>query len=73
MTSDLVFHGDRVPGHVDAFDWSEGCEGLSDGVFSQLVVDGAHINSTHDGERSLALSGHLNTHGRFTPTNHTCS
>lgn len=62
MTSDLVFHGDRVPGHVDTFDWSKWGEGLSDGVLSQLIVDGANVNSTHDGQSSLTLSCYLNTH-----------
>lgn len=62
MTSDLVFHGDRVPGHVNAFDWSKRSKGLSDGVLSQLVVDGADVNSTHDGQSSLTLSCYLNTH-----------
>lgn len=54
-----MFHGDRVPGHVDAFDWSKWSKGLSDGVLPQLVVDGAHIDATHDGESSLTLSRHL--------------
>lgn len=54
-----MFHGDRVPGHVDAFDWSKRSKGLSDGVLPQLVVDGADIDATHDGESSLTLSRHL--------------
>ena len=59
---DLVFHCDRVPGHVNAFDWSKRSEGLSDGVLSQLIVNGAHVNSTHDGQSSLTLGGYLSTH-----------
>ncbi len=59
--SHLVFHGDRVPGHVDAFDRSKRSKGLSDGVLPQLVVDGADVNSTHDGQSSLTLSCYLNT------------
>lgn len=56
---DLVLHGDRVPGHVDAFDWSKGDEGLPDGVLAQLIVDGAHVDPAHDGQSSLALRCHL--------------
>lgn len=59
VTSDLMLHGDRVPGHVDAFDGSEGDEGLPDGVFAQLVVDGANVDAAHDGQGALALSRHL--------------
>lgn len=62
--SDLVLHGDRIEGHVDAFDWSERSERLSDGVFSQLVIDGADVYSTHDGEGSLTLSSDLSTSAR---------
>jgi len=61
---DLVLHGDRVPGHVNAFDWSKGGKGLSDGVLTQLVVDGADVDSTHDGQSSLSLSCYLNAHRR---------
>lgn len=60
LMCDLVFHGDRVPGHVDAFDRSKWSEGLSDGVLPQLVVDGADVNATHDGQSSLSLSRYLN-------------
>lgn len=59
--SDLVLHGDRIPGHVDAFDRSKRSKGLSDGVLSQLIVDGADVYSTHDGQSSLTLSCDLNT------------
>lgn len=55
----LVFHGDRVPGHVDAFDWSKRSEGLSDCVLPQLVVDRADVDSTHNSQSSLTLSRHL--------------
>lgn len=57
--SHLVFHCDRVPGHVDAFDWSEWDKGLPDGVLSQLIVDGAHVHSTHHCQGPLTLSRHL--------------
>lgn len=60
MKSDLVFHGDRIPGHVDAFDWSKRSKSLSDGVLSQLIVDGADVHATHDGQSSLTLSCNLN-------------
>lgn len=59
--SDLVFHGNRVPRHVDALDGSEGSKGLSDGVLTQLIVYGAHIHPTHDGQCTLPLSCHLPT------------
>lgn len=59
VLSDLVLHGDRVPGHVDAFDWSKGDEGLPDGFLAQLVVDGAHVDPAHDGQSSLALRCYL--------------
>lgn len=59
---DLVLHGHRVPGHVNAFDWSKGGEGLPDGVLSEFVVNGSNVHATHDGERSLPLSRHLNRH-----------
>lgn len=55
----LVFHGDRVPGHVDALDWAERRESLPDGVLAELVIDGAHIDAAHDGESSLPLCCHL--------------
>lgn len=58
--SDLVFHGDRIPGHVDALDWSERGKGLSDGVLSQLIVNGTNVYAAHDGQSSLTLSRHLN-------------
>lgn len=47
--TDLVFHCNRVPGHVNALDWAEGGKGLSDGVFTKLIVYGANIHPTHDG------------------------
>lgn len=59
--SHLVLHGDRIKGHVDAFDGPKGGKRLSDGVLSQLVVDGADVHSTHDGEGPLTLSSHLST------------
>lgn len=61
LTPDLVLHGDRIKGHVDAFDGSKGGKGLSDGVLPQLIIDGAHVYATHDGEGSLALSGDLSS------------
>lgn len=57
--SHLVFHGDRIPRHVDAFDWPKRGEGLPDGVLPQLIVDGADVHSTHDGQSPLTLSRHL--------------
>lgn len=57
--SNLVFHGDRVPGHVDALDGPEGREGLPDGVLAKLIVDGAHVDATHDGQGPLPLCCHL--------------
>lgn len=62
----LMLHGNRVPGHVDAFDWSERGEGLPDGVLAQLIVDGADVNATHDGQSSLPLSRHLEAHSKQT-------
>lgn len=66
---DLVLHGDGIPGHVDALDWSEGSEGLSDGVLPQLVVDGAYIDPTHDGQGPLPLGRHLDVHRRHRENN----
>lgn len=57
--SHLVLHGDRIPRHVDAFDWPKRGEGLPDGVLPQLIVDGANVHSTHDGQSPLTLSRHL--------------
>lgn len=55
----LVFHGDRVPGHIDALNGTKGGEGLPDGILPQLVINGAHIHTTHDGQSSLPLCCHL--------------
>lgn len=55
----LVLHGDRVPGHVDALDGAKRGEGLADRVLPQLIVDGAHVDPTHDGQCPLSLSCHL--------------
>lgn len=49
----------RVPGHVDALDWPERCECLSNGILSQLIVDRAHVNTAHYGKRPLPLSCNL--------------
>lgn len=62
--TDLVFHCNRIPRHVNALDWAKRGKGLSDGVLTQLVVDGAHVNSTHDSQSSLTLSCYLNTNRR---------
>lgn len=57
--TDLVFHCYRIPRHVNALDGTKGGEGLSDGVFPKLIVYGAHIHPTHDGESTLSLSCNL--------------
>lgn len=59
VQTDLVLHGDRVPRHIDALDGTEGGESLSDGVLAQLVVYGAHVDTAHDGQRTLPLGRHL--------------
>lgn len=59
-----MLHGDGVPGHVDALDGTERREGLPDGVLAQLVVDGAHVDAAHDGQRTLPLGRHLTAHTR---------
>lgn len=57
--ADLVLHCDGVPRHVNALDWAKGSKRLSDGVLSELVVYGAHIDPTHDGQSTLPLSRDL--------------
>jgi len=57
--TNLVLHGNRVPGHINAFYRSKRGKGLANGVFTQLIVYGAHINATHDGQGALPLSCHL--------------
>ena len=57
--SHLVLHGDGVPGHVNALDGSEGSKSLANGVLPELIVDGTHVDPTHDGQRPLPLSCHL--------------
>lgn len=59
MKACLVFHGDRVPGHVDALDGTKGGKSLPNGVLAKLVIDGSHIDSTHDCQSSLPLCCHL--------------
>ena len=48
---------DRIPGHVDGFDWSEGYKGLSDGVFLEFKADAAHVHTAHQHQRLVPLKG----------------
>lgn len=57
--SHLVLHGNGVPGHVNALDGPKGGKGLANGVLTQLIVDGAHVDPAHDGQCPLPLSCHL--------------
>lgn len=59
LLTNLVFHRNRVPGHINAFYRSKRGKGLANGIFSQFIVYGAHIHTAHDGQGALPLSCHL--------------